>query len=106
MLQIHVVSYTVAMEVQIVQSLLLLTTLDKCRRLLSIRKTKNLKYKEVVLPEQQKTMLTTKKLDIILTAIGNLLPWEEMHRRKMTMLNQNQYMQDQVLWQLFHYQQE
>ena len=55
MLQIHVVSYTVAMEVQIVQSLLLLTTLDKCRRLLSIRKTKNLKYKEVVLPEQQKT---------------------------------------------------
>ena len=61
MLQIHVVSYTVAMEVQIVQSLLLLTTLDKCRRLLSIRKTKNLKYKEVVLPEQQKNMLTTKK---------------------------------------------
>ena len=61
MLQIHVVSYTVAMEVQIVQSLLLLTTLDKCRRLLSIRKTKNLKYKEVVLSEQQKTMLTTKK---------------------------------------------
>ena len=43
----------------------------------------------------------------MLTAIGNLLPWEEMHRRKMTMLNQNQYMQDQkVLWQLFYYQQE
>ena len=61
MLQIHVVSYAVVMEVQMVQSLLLLTTLDKCRRLLSIRKTKNLKYKEVVLPEQQKNMLTTKK---------------------------------------------
>ena len=60
-LQIHVVSYAVVMEVQMVQSLLLLTTLDKCRRLLSIRKTKNLKYKEVVLPEQQKNMLTTKK---------------------------------------------
>ena len=52
-------------------------------------------------------MLTTKKLDIILIAIGNLLYWEEMHRRKMTMLNQNQYIQYQkVLWQVVHHQQE
>ena len=52
-------------------------------------------------------MLTTKKLDIILNAIRNLLPWEEMHRRKMTMLNQNHYIQDQkALWQVVHNQQE
>ena len=50
-------------------------------------------------------MSTTKKLDIILNAIGNLMPWEEVHRRKMTMLNQNQGIQDQkVLWQVLHYQ--
>ena len=43
----------------------------------------------------------------MLNAIGNLLPWEEMHRRKMTTFNQNQYMQDQkVLWQVVHHQQE
>ena len=52
-------------------------------------------------------MATTKKLDIMLTAIGNLLPREEMHRQRMTMLNQNQYIQDQkVLWQVVHHQQE
>ena len=43
----------------------------------------------------------------MLNAIGNLLPCEEMHRRKMTVLNQNQYIQDQkVLWQVVHNQQE
>ena len=52
-------------------------------------------------------MSTTKKLDIMLNSIGNLLPWEEMHRQKMTMLNQNQDIQDQkVLWQEVHHQQE
>ena len=52
-------------------------------------------------------MLTTKKLDIMLNALGNLLPWEEMHPEQMTMLNQNHYIQDQkVLWQVVHHQQE
>ena len=77
-------------------------TLDKCSKVLSIRKAKNLKYKEVVLPE-----MLTKKLDIMLNAIGNLLPWEEIHCQNVTMLNQNQYIQDQkVLWQVVHHQQE
>ena len=49
-------------------------------------------------------MLTTKKLDIVLNAIGILLPSEEMHCRKMTMLNQNHYIKDQkVLWQVVHH---
>ena len=52
-------------------------------------------------------MSTTTKLDIMLNAIGNLLPWEEMHRQRMTMLNQNQYIQDQkVPWQVVYHQQE
>ena len=77
-------------------------TLDKCRTVLFILKAKNLKYKQVVLPEN----VSNKKLDILLNAIRNLLHWEEMHRRKMTMLNQNQYIQDQkVLWQVVHHQQ-
>ena len=43
----------------------------------------------------------------MLTAIGNLLTWKEMHHRKMTVLNQNQYIQDQkVLWQVVHHQQD
>ena len=40
-------------------------------------------------------MSTTKKLDIMLNAIGNVEPWEQMHRKKMKILNQNHYMQDQ-----------
>ena len=52
-------------------------------------------------------MSTTKKLDIMLNAIGNVEPWEQMHRQKMKILNQNHYMQDQkVLWQMLHHQQE
>ena len=39
------------MQVQMVQSFLLLITHLKCRTVLSIRKVKNLKHKEVVLPE-------------------------------------------------------
>ena len=43
----------------------------------------------------------------MLNAIGNLLSWGEMDGRKMTMLNQNQDMQDyKVLWQVVHHQQE
>ena len=33
-------------------------------------------------------MSTTTKLDIMLNATGNLLPWEEMYHRKMAMLSQ------------------
>ena len=43
----------------------------------------------------------------MLNALENLLLWAEIHRRKMTMLNQNQYIKDQkVLWQVVHRQQE
>ena len=52
MLQIHLVSYTVAMEVQMVQSFLLLTThLASAGQCYPYGRQKNLKYKEVVLPE-------------------------------------------------------
>ena len=43
----------------------------------------------------------------MLNATGNLLPWEEMHHRKMTTFNQNQYIQDRKgLLLVVHHQQE
>ena len=52
-------------------------------------------------------MSTTTKQDIMLNAIANLLSWEEIHRRKMRVLNENQYIQDQkVLWQVVLHKQE
>ena len=100
-MQIVVVSYTVAMEVQMLQPLLLLTThftyaIDtECKK------------PEVQRRVQRKKLSTTTKQDIMLNAIGNVLSWEELHRRKMRVLNENQYIQDQkVFWQVVLHKQE
>ena len=75
-------------------------TLDKCSKVLSIRKAKNLKYKEVVLPEN-----VNKKTGYHAECYRKFT--EEIHCQNVTMLNQNQYIQDQkVLWEVVHHQQE
>ena len=78
-------------------------THDKCRTVLSIRKVKNQKYKEVVLPETVNNNKTGYHAECYrkFTALGrNASP-------KNTTLNQNQYTQNQkLLWQVVHHQYE
>ena len=76
-------------------------TPGKCRTVLSIRKARNLKCKELLLPENVYNNKTGYHAECYrkFTALGrNASP-------KNTMLNQNQHIQNQkLLWQVVHHQ--